>query len=52
LYLVRTIIMLLTFHIIIELDFFQTLGDSNYLSSGVPLYVINGEPFNFLGMLF
>lgn len=52
LYLMRTVVLLLTFHLIIELDIIESLNDANYLSSDVPLYVINGEPFNFLGMLF
>ena len=43
---------MLTFYLVIELNLFDTLDDGNYLSINVPLYVINGKPFYFLGMLF
>jgi hypothetical protein len=52
LYLLRTVVLMLTFHLVIKLKIDDTLNDANYLSSDVPLYIINDEPFNFLGMLF
>ncbi len=51
-YLLRTLVLMLTFHLLLELKIDNTLDSNNYLSSDVPLYMINGEPFNFLGMLF
>lgn len=51
-YLLRTVVLMLTFYLVIELNLFDTLDDGNYLSINVPLYVINGKPFYFLGMLF